>query len=101
MSRLARLAALLLFAAAGTLSAQDGADARAEEFRAACRETPRRGHRHRPGRTACRPRRRATGPRAVRALTWSAPGKAKWGCTLPVLNRGRKKHAAHPGRFFG
>src|SRR5439155_1657047 len=33
MSRLARLAALLLFAAAGTLSAQDGADARAEEFR--------------------------------------------------------------------
>ncbi|TLY88043.1 MAG: DUF2167 domain-containing protein, partial [Gammaproteobacteria bacterium] len=33
MSRLARLAALLLFAAAGTLSAQDSADARAEEFR--------------------------------------------------------------------
>src|SRR5207248_1264155 len=33
MSRLAGLAALLLFAAAGTLSAQDSADARAEEFR--------------------------------------------------------------------
>src|SRR5437763_16435456 len=33
MSRLARLAALLLFAAAGTLSAQDSADARADEFR--------------------------------------------------------------------
>ena len=33
MSRLARLAALLLFAAAGTLSAQDSADTRAEEFR--------------------------------------------------------------------
>src|SRR5438552_16594818 len=37
MSRLARLAALLLFAAAGTLSAQDSADARAEEFRAQLR----------------------------------------------------------------
>src|SRR5436305_14721009 len=33
MSRLARLAALLLFAAAGTLSAPDSADTRAEEVR--------------------------------------------------------------------
>src|SRR5437016_329248 len=35
MSRLARLAALLLFAAAGTLPAQDSADARAEALRSA------------------------------------------------------------------